>query len=390
LIQADPIAPSVPRHYGQLDALRAFAVLGVLVSHWIPNHLLPVGIWGVRLFFVLSGFLITGILLQARDDAEAVGIPSGRVLAAFYARRFLRIFPLYYATLALAAVVNPANRPNIFWFATYTQNVLFAIDGESRQMSHFWSLAVEEQFYLVWPWIVLFVPRRRLRAIIIIAVILGPVSKTVALWWFGMSPYAAAVLPTSSFDTLGTGGLLAFVLHNGRDRPEYVRGWVRVALWFGAGLLIAAALLGWTGVTKGIWDVFDDLASSVAFAGLVGAATFGFTGRVGRLLELRPLREIGKVSYGIYVLHMFAPGQVAKVAGWIRLDPSLVASPWIWLGTTLIASFASWHLFELPINNLKRHFPYTSTTVRGHRNQCRAEGQANIREPDSMISKAVV
>lgn len=380
-MQAAPIASSVPRHYGQLDSLRAFAVLGVLVSHWIPNHYLPVGIWGVRMFFVLSGFLITAILLQARDDAEAIGVPSGRVLAAFYARRFLRIFPLYYATLALAAMINPANRPYLPWFVTYTQNVLFAMEGESRRMPHLWSLAVEEQFYLVWPWIVLFAPRRRLRAIIVSAVTLGPISKSLAMWGFGTSPYVAMVIPTSSFDTLGAGGLLAFLLHTHRDHPVEARRQVRLALGIGAGLLVAAAVLERTGMTRGVWEVFDDLASAVAFAGLVGAATFGFTGPVGWLLNLRPLRQVGKVSYGIYVLHMFAPGQVAKVGGWLGLAPSQVAYPLGWLGVTVAAAFASWYLFESPINNLKKYFPYTEFTSQGRLREGR-------KERDMMSSKA--
>ena len=93
------------------------------------------------------------------------------------------------------------------------------------------------------------------------------------------------------------------------------------------------------------------------FAGLIGAATFRFSGPIGWLLDLRVLRDIGKVSYGVYVLHMFAPGQVAKVAR-LGLDPTWFASPVVWLVATLGAAFASWYLFEKPINALKVYFPY--------------------------------
>lgn len=146
-------------HMKQLDGLRAIAVLSVLYYHFYSNAL-PFGIMGVRLFFVLSGFLITGILLQCRRLAETGGQSSLFTLRRFYIRRFLRIFPLFYLVLLVSAVINLQGfRDGLWWHAAYLSNVYFAAGGNAGATIHFWSLSVEEQFYLIWPWLILYVPR---------------------------------------------------------------------------------------------------------------------------------------------------------------------------------------------------------------------------------------
>jgi len=137
----------------QLDAIRAIAVLFVMVFHFIPgvDRYAPLRSIGVRLFFVLSGFLITGILTASRDR------PTGLALRTFYARRFLRIVRLCYFALFVAFVFNiSVVRSTLGWHLAYLTNVLIYARGAWRgAVSHFWSLAVEEQFYLVWPWLML-------------------------------------------------------------------------------------------------------------------------------------------------------------------------------------------------------------------------------------------
>src|SRR5262249_40880734 len=145
----------------QLDGLRAVAVLAVVAHHTLPGPLVDAlnpGAAGVRLFFVLSGFLITGILLGCRESMAQQG--AGQALASFYARRFLRIFPLYYFALAvvLLAGVQEA-RDGAAWHLAYLSNVYGVRQGWLGSLAHFWSLAVEEQFYLVWPALVLSLPR---------------------------------------------------------------------------------------------------------------------------------------------------------------------------------------------------------------------------------------
>jgi len=162
---ANPIMTSTTdqtsSHMPQLDALRAFAVAGVAYFHWIPKkYHYSIPFWaGVPLFFVLSGFLISSILIQCRHYGD-----PWFAMRAFYARRFLRIFPLFYSIIVAAYVLNLAPmRETVLWHVSYLSNFYFFFhQGWNGNVSHFWSLAVEEQFYLFWPAIVLFAPTQRL------------------------------------------------------------------------------------------------------------------------------------------------------------------------------------------------------------------------------------
>jgi peptidoglycan/LPS O-acetylase OafA/YrhL len=159
---AAPSAHKMP----QLDALRAFAVLSVLAVHFVshPPRWLEVVPWaacGVQLFFVLSGFLITGILLDSRNEVEA-GASRFWMLRQFYTRRFLRIFPLYYAVVLVGWLIKlPGFTETLGWNLSYLTNFYILQKGAWIEVaSHLWTLSVEEQFYLVWPWVVLFLPNK--------------------------------------------------------------------------------------------------------------------------------------------------------------------------------------------------------------------------------------
>ena len=165
------------QHMPQLDTLRAFAVTAVLVHHYFTWANWGLGATlGVKLFFILSGFLITGILLRSRDAATASGHKWSSLVGRFYVRRFLRIFPLYYFVVAVAATINlePA-REILPWLLTYTLNIYMANLGWFvANFAHFWTLAVEEQFYIFWPWIILFAPRNWLIRLTLIFISVGP------------------------------------------------------------------------------------------------------------------------------------------------------------------------------------------------------------------------
>ena len=190
----------------QLDGVRALAVFAVIASHWTTYH--PFwfnGTVGVQLFFVISGFLITGILLDARERAARERVTRRSVLWRFYARRFLRIFPLFYGTLLVTYVAGfQAVRSTIAWHVAYLSNALFASRGAwLGEVSHFWSLAVEEQFYLVWPVVLLACRRRLVLPLLIVAVASAPVFRLVgdaALHW---NDVQLTVWPTASLDALG-------------------------------------------------------------------------------------------------------------------------------------------------------------------------------------------
>ena len=200
----------------QLDALRAFAVIAVIYFHFYlggkPGGA-PWGAWGVQLFFVLSGFLITGILLKCRN-LEEVQDKGKRQLRQFYIRRGLRIFPLFYFVILTTALLNiyPA-RQTLWWHLTYTSNFYFAIQGSAMgPIAHLWSLSVEEQFYLLWPCLMLFLPDRYLLSCIVTAIIAALMYK-IGGFFLGLNSIALSFMMIGCLDSLGMGALLAFCRH---------------------------------------------------------------------------------------------------------------------------------------------------------------------------------
>ena len=357
----------------QLDSLRAFAVLLVLAHHWLPAELrlgMNTGRFGVRLFFVLSGFLITAILLYARRRGEQIDYPKQRVMGSFYARRFLRIFPLYYAVLGLtvvAGLLGYARAADIVatfpWHAAYLSNILYGIAGGTTHMAtHFWSLAVEEQFYLVWPWVVVFIPRRFLLPSFIVLVIAGPLWRLFAIWQ-DFSIFAVRWQVVACLDSLGIGALLA-LLRFEHDVSEKVIGRLRLfSLAVGIPVFIAALafdqvdaqLPTWPG-----WVVLGDLGGALVFVWLIDWAARGVGGVAGQVLSNPVLLYLGRISYGIYVLHIFAQyglRDLLEAGGLNDLLPDPVRLV-LYFGVTVALASLSWHVFESPINNFKRHFKY--------------------------------
>src|SRR5512137_2924489 len=239
-----PRAPAPGAHHPALDGMRGVAVLMVLAFHLLhvdgeggtlERAILGAtrsGWAGVDLFFVLSGFLITGILLDAR------GGPG--YFRAFYARRVLRIFPLYYAYLAVLFLAVPALLPALDvrretqgWLWTYLGNVLFAREGgfqASPFTGHFWSLAVEEQFYLFWPFLVWLLPRRWLAAACL-GLVAGAFALRFAIHRTTFNATAAYVLTPARMDALAMGALVAIAAREPAWWPRVRRAapWVLVA-----------------------------------------------------------------------------------------------------------------------------------------------------------------
>jgi peptidoglycan/LPS O-acetylase OafA/YrhL len=357
----------------QLDGLRAFAVGAIMWHHWAPDHYHFGVPWsaGVQLFFVLSGFLITGILLDARSYRESCGERLGRVFTSFYVRRALRIFPLYYAVLFAASLAGISSLPETLpWHLFYLSNFSFYFhSGWGTEIGHFWTLAVEEQFYLFWPLLVLLVPRRHLFLLFSLVFLLGPFYRVAGSF---ISPLGVFAIGTpGSFDSLAGGALAALILRGEAPglrffnwRPWCVAG-ISVFLWF---LFAKTEMFPIPCRQLGLTFL------SVAFAALIGQAARGFGGRVGRLLTLPPLLYIGKISYGLYLFHNFA----SLPTRWILENhPILTQVPGNWILCNLILTLAagsmSWHFFEEPINRLKRHFPYQRIRNSG-KESCEVEG----------------
>jgi peptidoglycan/LPS O-acetylase OafA/YrhL len=323
---------------------------------------------GVDLFFVLSGFLITGILYDARS--------SPRYFASFYGRRVLRIFPLYYGFLAAWLIVGSLGRSapagegladGLGWYWAYLSNVQVARSGwqEPLHLGHFWSLAVEEQFYLIWPFVVLAFDRRRLMQVCILSIVAAFVLRTVAP--FGLTPLGAYVLMPTRMDALAAGAFLALAARG----PDGLRGlgaWPRVLL-IGC-TAAAAAVFVWR---RGFADVDPAITTvgltlfAVGFAAMIADALTAPAGSsLRRIFCAAPLAALGQYSYGLYVFHQPIT-MFLRDAGWqAGMLPSLWGSQLPGLAAfgamvciaSALCAVASWHLWEAPFLRLKRYLPY--------------------------------
>lgn len=377
---SDASAPGVGvlPYMPQLDSLRAFAVLAVLLSHFVPevNRYAQIGGWGVRLFFVLSGFLITGILLRGKQMVETGEQTTPGLLRSFYARRFLRLFPLLLATLTVTAVLDLGPvRETFFWHVTYLSNIYFALRGEwNGSVSHLWSLAVEEQFYLLWPWFILLLPRKRLIPGVLLLIASGPVFRLVA-YRMGLWQDAIWILPFACVDTLGAGALLAIFCYRS-GLTAVARSRLRTAsLWAGGLLLIFLVTLRHRSIGGWIGYPLMDIALALLGTWLVAGAAVGFSGPAGKLLESKPLVYIGTISYGIYVNHLFLPeftDRFSEKFGLPQLgslwsgEPFMLNTATYAIALTLLSILTAaltWRFFERPINGLKRYFGYRAAPI---------------------------
>lgn len=345
----------------ELDGLRALAILAVLAFH-LETPWVSLGWAGVPLFFVLSGFLITGILLDAK------GGPG--YLRNFYARRALRIFPIYYVTLfavAVVALLLGQNVDSLPLYLIYAQNYLLGATNFSPDFpvafNHSWSLAIEEQFYLLWPLIVLWLSRRKLLVLTIVLFALGFSSRAVLLVTTGNAALMEASLP-GQLDALSAGAGLAVLLRSGFTVREIApkAWWV---LMVSAGAL--AILIGHNGLDSywhpESWALHPYNLPTLSllalfFASLIAVALRG-TPVLSTLSRAAPLRHIGKISYGLYMYH-FPIFVVVDKTLWSLFpgEPGIVgpAHPVLKIVLTYLVALASWRLVESPLLRLKDRF----------------------------------
>jgi peptidoglycan/LPS O-acetylase OafA/YrhL len=366
---------TVPVHWPQLDGLRAMAVLMVLWSHWAPKPYRSVagtdlGYLGVQLFFVLSGFLITGILM---DVFNKVDKQEDRWLALrrFYTRRALRIFPLYYVIVALVVLfgVGPF-RETWPWHVAYLSNFNFFLTGShiGTYGGHLWSLSVEEQFYLFWPFI-LFVPRKLHVVLILCLISAAPVFRA-GMWYlnWGKYPEAAMWLTPAVLDSLGAGGLLACLE---RRNTEIVTRIALLMFLLSAVGLIAVHFFPFLGFLKQSF-------LAAAFACVIWRSSRGIPGAFGKFLECKPMMYIGSISYGIYLIHGFAspfwqwlcyssPIPLYRIFKRLHLHPDVWQEWWFAMCgmavLTLATAGLSYRFFEKPILSLKSRLPYRRNVV---------------------------
>lgn len=357
-------------HIPELDGLRAIAILLVVAFHSRTIAVATTGAqrsylrlaeagWiGVDLFFVLSGFLITGILL------ETVGRDG--YFRSFYIRRVLRIFPLYYAALAVFAFavhglgierIGPPSTTAEVAHWLYLQNwlPLFGVEW-TRPLAHFWSLGVEEQFYLCWPALVLIFARTGRVDRLCLWTIALAVTMRLMFWAAGVSE-AGNFATVTRIDTLAIGGYLA-CLQRGASGPRLSRPLLKAGLAASAAMGIAVALWGGSFYrpTNSSIFLFGLLPVAIFFGATLGLTLVGDgLSPWNRLLRSRPLTEIGRVSYGIYVVHW--PLVLALEPVWPQLPGGFWAQQVSFFTAIVMASSVlasiSFYAFERPFLDLK-------------------------------------
>lgn len=373
----DSATPEAGATIPALDGVRGLAILLVLAHnlnpfeeggrflHRLAEPASNFGWVGVQLFFVLSGYLISGILLDTR------GAPG--YYRAFFGRRVLRIFPLYYGVLVVSFVILPrlglaperllADRDNRIWLWTYLINWTEPLGAGVAAFPHFWSLAVEEQFYLVWPFVVSRTTPRRLLQVAAALMVIAFASR-LALRLAGVGEAGPYMFTICRMDALALGGAVAALLRlpGYRDRVARHRGAISIAVTalFGAGFFATG---GYS--RAGLADqTFGYTILALAFAALVLLVVLDHErgrGWIGATFRNPVLRLFGKYSYAIYVFHQ----PLNQMIGAPLLHHLLPRGIGLKAGATYMVAvtaasyamaFASYHGYEKHFLALKRYF----------------------------------
>ena len=356
---APPAASAVPRR-GQIDALRILAVIWVLFDHfWLAGGSGPMGRLSVRLFLLISGYLITHILLRSRDAMEAQKTPLRQVLTSFYARRALRIAPAYYLLIFLTWQWGAEDfKGSLPWILSFQSSVLFAKTqswGPPYQLAHLWTLSVQEQFYLLWPAIVLLVRRGALGVWVAGIAATGPVFR-VAMVMLGLDDTAGAyTLLPSSATALCIGAAAAML-----ERKRAVPGWFAGPRpWWLIGAAVAFAVVTVASWPDRLHYLLIEFCWLPPLAALLLSAAKGIEGPVGRVLDQKWLQYLGRISLGVYLYQNLAYAAAKWILGPAGL--STANGPAVFFATSVFAiafALVSWKLLEQPVNGWKRLFPY--------------------------------
>lgn len=338
--------PDLPRsHITEFDGLRGAAVLLVLAEHFTFNEWVrgwAPGAIGVRTFFVLSGFLITGILLSDRERFDAA-----TVARRFFRNRALRLLPPFAVAVALAALLGVADmRADWLWHASYLSNVEVVLERRWTGAGHFWTLAVEQQFYLLWFPVVVLLPRRWLPLVMVALVLAAPAFRGLIV--AGKTEFLNVLLP-AQWDALVLGALLALVQRAGPGRAATGVVGHPAVMWLAlAAVVLASAPLP---VAKPLWLVWVVQPALISFAALSLIAAASLGGNRLWLLRLAWLVALGRISYGVYVFHYFVPQVLNRyvpfVAG-LTEGPEKLLRLAIWVSVSILVAAASWQWLEKP------------------------------------------
>jgi len=325
--------PEKPARIPELDGTRGLAILSVLLANGFGIPLL----WaGVDLFFVLSGLLITGILLRQRESGELSLVP-------FYLRRARRILPPYLLLLLISSLLfGLAWTQHWYWFAFFGTNVAAALhEVPHRSLQPLWSLGVEEQFYLVWPLVVLSVRPQTLIRICLALVVAAPILRGIATPWLE-NFFPIYYLTPFRMDLLAAGAILAWIYHWKRAWFTRLGYWPQVTLVAVAGVLVLLTIVdpGFRTSANSIrGNVVIFTCTNLICASLVTIALTG-QGLICQLLRNAPLRYLGRISYSMYLIQ-----QTALVLAEQVLPSKVPAFALAFVGIVLYGTIC-WYGFE--------------------------------------------
>ncbi len=352
------------QHYPALDGLRGLAILLVVVYHNFGFiNVFFFGWLGVDLFFVLSGFLITDILLKT--------VGNKNYLRNFYMRRVLRIFPLYYICLILFLIVLPRLNlqfdvkyytDNQLWLWTYLQNWLYIFKdgGQTQALHHLWSLAVEEQFYLLWPLIILIIRKPKYLLLAISLLLVAVITLRLWVWNNQIADLAYFNLYTfSRIDGICIGCMVALIQ---RININFFKKYTTVIV-----LVFAILNFLFFFINRKYQFTFPYLALvgyttfAMMFGLLVNETVSGKTKLINYIFSIRILKFFGKISYGLYIFHwplylLLHPYLYSWVSGHTNALPGQFAVSVIVTLAAIILSWISYRYFENYFLRLKERF----------------------------------
>lgn len=365
------------KHIPTLDGVRGLAILLVLIFHLYKYiYITNIGWIGVDLFFVLSGFLITGILLNAKATPN--------FFLNFISRRALRIFPLYYLFLFLFFIVLPLLKhpvqvdnydylyDNQIWFWTYTQNWLGAFSNEwinGSIISHFWSLAIEEQFYLFWPLIIYFNSKKSIVKMSLVIIIMSVVLRNIFIF-FEYSWVTSYIFTLSRLDNLSIGALCAVLIRE-KDFINILNRYTIYIMMISSSIIIFILIYTRNLSMSNIYFLsFGYTILAILFACIIlfslSDHRFNFLKKV---FNTSIMVFLGKYSYGLYVYHipvfmLLYPKLKSSLKFLTSLEiiSDLIASTLIFI-LVVIISLLSYHLVEVKFLKLKKYFHPTQPKV---------------------------
>lgn len=359
--------------YPNIEGFRGLAVLLVLFSHWLvisyfPDFIfLKLGFLGVNFFFVLSGFLITEILIIELHNK----VSKTKIIKSFFAKRVLRIFPIYYLVLILLALFNVERSVELLpWTLTYSLNI-----GESwflkptKLFMHIWSLCVEEQFYIIWPFVLILTHKTKLLKVILAFIVFSILFKSlIYLSEFNNYESINHASLFAAIDALALGGLIAYF------KSYRISLWKRICgfsqLWIVLILLVFWGVSYLTEYAPFMSTVFMRIIAGSMACLIIAKSISSQKFVLKRLLSTKLFKYIGKISYGIYLYHWFVSyllldyfNTIWKHINFESFGPLEVLKYHKYLGsfifflvTTIVLASFSFFIVEKPLLKLKRHF----------------------------------